>query len=140
MKALRDLSRAGVVSFGFYDDDWTVQARKYMFEMFNNYMLTNLPIRFDENPSMNKQIITIVHKPFWHTSYNIPMQYLKCLLFDNVIKYRFTLLHFCHICAENTILQQAYMSSQNSLYGTIFLPPNIVPPPWSTENFMLWCE
>ena len=44
-------------------------------------MLKVLPIKFDENPSINKQVITFVHELFEHTSYmTSSKQFFRSLL------------------------------------------------------------
>ena len=48
---------------------WCIHARKKMFRDLNSTMVKNVPVNFDNNPSMNKQVIKCVHEYFWHNSY-----------------------------------------------------------------------
>ena len=49
-------------------------------------MLKNLPVNFDDNPSINKQIITFVHELFGHTSYMLSL-FVSC--FQNIHTFEF---------------------------------------------------
>ena len=50
-------------------NSWCVPVRNIIFRELNITMLKNLSVSFNDNPSINKQIIAFVHELFGHTSY-----------------------------------------------------------------------
>ena len=68
-------------------------------------MLKNIPVNFDDNPSINKQIITFVYELFGHTSYMLKYSKLYEGIYKKFNRNAFTIVpsvwYGMYICRVN---------------------------------------